>query len=75
MSDAVIVALIAAGPPFVLGLANLFMAHRARAEAAAAKTTAHELGNKINSRLDLIVKQAETIAHAAGVREGESRRP
>lgn len=56
-----------------VGLLNLIFAYLARREAAAARKIGVELEHKINSRLDIIIHQAEIIAHAAGVAEEKAR--
>ncbi len=66
MSDAVIVALVVALGPMLLGLVTLFVN---RSNHKSNTTAIVGLEHKINSRLDQLIQQAEAIAHAAGVKQ------
>ena len=60
MSDAVLIAVIVSLPPTITAIAGLLYVRG--------------LHKKINSRMDQLIAQAEQIARAAGVKEGQAKR-
>lgn len=68
MTDAIIVAIIAALPPTIVALLAL------RKSTSNGKAVA-EVHLALNSRLDELLRSTRTAAHAAGVKEGQEGPP
>lgn len=68
MSDAVLVALIAGGAAVAGSLLNLIAIRSVRRETG-------ELKSHVNGRMDELIRAAEVVARAAGVKEEKDRHP